>query len=136
MNISEVAKKTGLTTKSIRLYEEKKIISSPARSENGYRIYSAKHVDELSIVAKAKRVGFTLDECRDMVSLAFRPNRTSAEVKSRTSEKLAEVKRKIAELQVIEKQLEAWLTQCPGDANAACPIVDDLMQGCNTKVKK
>ncbi|NOH27581.1 Cu(I)-responsive transcriptional regulator [Vibrio mediterranei] len=135
MNISEVAKKTGLTTKSIRLYEEKKIISSPLRSNNGYRIYSAKHVDELSVVAKAKRVGFTLDECRDMVSLAFKTDRTSAEVKRRTSEKLAEVKRKISELQAIEQQLEVWLSQCPGDTNSACPIVDDLMQGCNTKVQ-
>lgn len=133
MNISEVAAKTGLTAKSIRLYEEKKLISPPLRSENGYRTYTAKHIEQLSVVAKAKRVGFTLEECRDMVDLAFRPDRTSAEVKTRTSEKLAEVKLKIEELRSIEAQLEAWLEQCPGDGSATCPIVDDLIQGCNTK---
>lgn len=63
MNISEVVEKTGLTAKSIRLYEEKQLISLPKRAENGYRSYENKHVQELSIIASARRVGFTLDEC-------------------------------------------------------------------------
>ncbi|MBS2693731.1 MerR family DNA-binding transcriptional regulator, partial [Salmonella enterica subsp. enterica serovar 1,4,[5],12:i:-] len=48
MNISDVAKKTGLTSKTIRFYEEKALITAPIRSDNGYRHYSAKHVEELT----------------------------------------------------------------------------------------
>ncbi len=126
MNISEVSKTTQLSAKSIRLYEDKGLISAPHRSENGYRLYSQRHIDELLIVARAKRVGFTLDECKSLVSLAKSPNRTSAEVKAKAEEKLVEVKAKLSELTEIKDQLEKWVSECPGDSGAACPIIDDL----------
>lgn len=54
MNIGAVAKLTGLSSKSIRMYEDKGIISSPARSDSGYREYSDKHIQELNLVSRAK----------------------------------------------------------------------------------
>ncbi|CAE6955270.1 transcriptional regulators [Vibrio sp. B1FIG11] len=54
MNIGAVAKLTGLSSKSIRMYEDKGIISSPARSDSGYREYSEKHIQELNLVSRAK----------------------------------------------------------------------------------
>ncbi|MDU7768777.1 MAG: MerR family transcriptional regulator, partial [Serratia marcescens] len=93
MNISDVAKKTGLTSKTIRFYEEKALITAPIRSDNGYRHYSARHVEELTLLRQARQVGFNLDECRELVALFNDPARHSADVKARTLQKVAEIDR-------------------------------------------
>lgn len=127
MNISQISKLTKLSAKSIRLYEDKGLISTPRRTANGYRTYEQSHIDELLIVARAKRVGFTLEECKSLVGLANDPARTSAEVKEKAQIKLAEVNSKLAELTEIKQQLEKWVSACPGNQNASCPIIDDLV---------
>jgi MerR family copper efflux transcriptional regulator len=126
MNISQVAKATQLSAKSIRLYENKGLISKPIRSENGYRQYSNAHIDDLLIIARAKSVGFTLEECKALVHFANDAHTTSAEVKERAEQKLIEVKAKLAELTVIKNQLEKWVSECPGDSGRHCPIMEDL----------
>ena len=126
MNISEIASQTGLSAKSIRMYEDKKIISTPLRSDNGYRIYNEKQVTQLGIIAKARRAGFSLDECKALVELADNPCRESAEVKEKAKKKLEEVNKKIADLQAIKQTLDEWVKLCPGDSNSKCPIIDSL----------
>ncbi|MFH4528384.1 Cu(I)-responsive transcriptional regulator [Vibrio diabolicus] len=126
MNIGAVAKLTGLSSKSIRLYEDKGIISPPARSDSGYREYSSNHIQELNLVSRAKNAGFSLQECKEFVQLAHNPNRKSSEVKARTMDKLREVEEKIAHLMEIKTQLEGWVSSCPGDAESRCPIIDEL----------
>ena len=128
MNISEAAKLTNLSTKSIRLYEDKGVITAPFRSENGYRSYDKKQIKELGIVAKARSAGFSLDECRALVELADNPCRESADVKAKAQSKLNEVNRKIEDLLVIQKTLVEWVEQCPGDSNSHCPIIDSLVE--------
>jgi len=126
VNISDVAKKTGLTSKAIRFYEEKGLVTPPLRSENGYRSYTQKHLDELTLLRQARQVGFNLDECGDLVNLFNNPARHSADVKSRTLEKVAEIERHILELQTMRDQLLALAESCPGDEGADCPIIDNL----------
>ncbi|MGI9948721.1 Cu(I)-responsive transcriptional regulator [Vibrio hyugaensis] len=126
MNIGAVATLTGLSSKSIRMYEEKGIISPPARSDSGYREYSDKHIQELNLVSRAKNAGFSLQECKEFVQLAHNPHRKSSEVKARTMDKLQEVEQKIAHLLEIKMQLESWVSACPGDAESRCPIIDEL----------
>ncbi|RJX75424.1 Cu(I)-responsive transcriptional regulator [Vibrio sinensis] len=126
MNIGEVAQITGLSSKSIRLYEDKGIISAPHRSASGYREYSSQHLQELNLVSRAKNAGFSLVECREFVELAHNPARKSSEVKAKTEQKLSEIALKIKELKEIEKQLKSWISACPGDGNSQCPIIEDL----------
>ncbi|MEZ8060247.1 Cu(I)-responsive transcriptional regulator [Vibrio splendidus] len=128
MNISEAAKLTNLSTKSIRLYEDKGVITAPFRSENGYRSYDKKQIKELGIVAKARSAGFSLDECRALVELADNPSRESADVKAKALSKLEEVNKKIEDLLAIQKTLKEWVEQCPGDSNSHCPIIDSLVE--------
>jgi len=135
VNISDVAKKTGLTSKAIRFYEEKGLVTPPLRSENGYRSYTQKHLDELTLLRQARQVGFNLDECGDLVNLFNNPARHSADVKSRTLEKVAEIERHILELQSMRDQLLALAESCPGDESADCPIIDNLSGCCHRKVK-
>ncbi|MFM2586954.1 Cu(I)-responsive transcriptional regulator [Vibrio sp. TBV020] len=126
MNIGAVSKLTGLSSKSIRLYEDKGLITTPGRSDSGYREYSERHVQELNLISRAKNAGFSLLECKEFVQLASNPNRKSSEVKAKAKEKLLEVEMKIKELKEIERQLKSWVSACPGDANSQCPIIEDL----------
>lgn len=135
MNISVVAKKTGLTSKAIRFYEEKGLVTPPLRSENGYRSYSQQHLDELTLLRQARQVGFNLEECRELIFLFNDPSRHSADVKRRTLEKVAEIERHISELQGMRTQLLALADSCPGDDSADCPIIDNLSGCCHRKVQ-
>ena len=90
MNISDVAKITGLTSKAIRFYEEKGLVTPPMRSENGYRTYTQQHLNELTLLRQARQVGFNLEESGELVNLFNDPQRHSADVKRRTLEKVAE----------------------------------------------
>ncbi|WKY92443.1 Cu(I)-responsive transcriptional regulator [Vibrio metoecus] len=130
MNISQIAKLTSLTAKSIRLYEEKGLINPPLRSESGYRTYTEQHVNDLLLIARCRRVGFSLDECKAMLTLANDPYRTSAAVRAHAQEKLQEVSSKFAELTIIKQQLEQWVASCPGDEGYECPIIEQLKGHC------
>ncbi|NLS12178.1 Cu(I)-responsive transcriptional regulator [Vibrio sp. SM6] len=126
MNIGEIAKRTGLSSKAIRMYEEKGLITAPSRSEGDYRVYGDVQLQELNLIARAKLAGFSLLECGEFVQLARDPNRKSAEVKAHAQDKLNEVNQKIAALTQIKHQLEQWVSRCPGDEGSGCPIIDDL----------
>lgn len=129
MNISDVAKRTGLTSKAIRFYEEKGIVTPPLRSENGYRSYTLQHIDELTLLRQARQVGFNLEECGELVGLFNDPARHSADVKARTLQKAAEIEAHIAELHRMRERLLALAAVCPGDDGAECPIINQLA-GC------
>lgn len=135
VNISDVAKKTGLTSKAIRFYEEKGLVTPPLRSENGYRTYSQQHLNELTLLRQARQVGFNLEECGELVNLFNDPGRHSADVKKRTLEKVAEIERHISELQAMRTHLLALAESCPGDDSADCPIIDNLSGCCHHKGK-
>lgn len=132
MNISEVAKRTGLTSKAIRFYEEKGLVTAPLRSENGYRSYTAKQLEELMLLRQARQVGFNLEECREMVQLFNNPQRHSADVKARTLHKVTEIEAHIQELTLMRERLLALAASCPGDESADCPIINDLAGCCHT----
>lgn len=133
MNISDVAKKTGLTSKAIRFYEEKGVVTPPLRSENGYRTYNGHHLDELNLLRQARQVGFTLDECRELVALFNNPSRHSADVKARTLQKADEIAAHIEELHAMRARLLALAEACPGDDSAECPIINNLARCCGQR---
>ncbi|MEX5412355.1 Cu(I)-responsive transcriptional regulator [Atlantibacter hermannii] len=135
MNISDVAKKTGLTSKAIRFYEEKGLVTPPLRSENGYRSYTQSHLDELTLLRQARQVGFNLEECKELVHLFNDPGRRSADVKARTLQKVAEIEKHIVELNDMRAQLLALAESCPGDDSADCPIMDNLSGCCHRRAK-
>ncbi|MCW2255819.1 MerR family copper efflux transcriptional regulator [Providencia alcalifaciens] len=130
MNISEMAKKTGLTAKAIRFYEEKGLITPPERGENSYRYYQDRHLDELGLLKQARDVGFTLEECGELLGLFRNPERHSADVKSTTIAKIQEIEQTIAKLSAIKGTLQELVDACPGDEGADCPIIDHLARGC------
>ncbi len=131
MNISDIARKTGLSGKAIRFYEEKGIITPPERSANGYRHYVGHHIEELTLLRQARQVGFSLEECRELVGMFNDPQRHSADIKARTLRKVQELDRQMAELQQMRQRLLTLAESCPGDDGAACPIIDSLAGCCH-----
>ena len=125
-NIGKVCEITQLSAKSIRLYEDKGLITKPNRSESGYREYSDEHIEQLKLIARAKSAGFSLTECKEFVALASNPHRKSSEVKEKTQKKLEEVQAKMEQLKKIQEQLLQWLDACPGNTESQCPIIDEL----------
>ncbi len=125
MNIGTAAEQANLPPKTIRYYEEIGLIA-PSRADNGYRDYSDKDVHRLRFLQRSRSLGFTIDECRHLLSLYDDKHRASADVKSMALEKVEEIDRKIAELQSLRDTLATLARHCHGDGRPDCPIIDDL----------
>ncbi len=125
MQISQAAEAAQLPVKTLRYYEEKGLIS-PNRCANGYRLYAENDVHRLRFVQRARSLGFTIEECRKLLSLYENSDRASADVKSLAEEKIREVDCKLAELTAMKKTLQSISQTCRGDEQPECPILDDL----------
>ncbi|MCB1328014.1 MAG: MerR family transcriptional regulator [Maritimibacter sp.] len=125
MNIGEAAKDTGLSVKTIRYYEEIGLVA-PTRAGNGYRDFTARDRDRLRLVAQARLLGFTLDECRKLVALNDDDHRSSRDVRALAQENLATVRARLAELRRLETRLVGMIAECHGDDAPDCAILDAL----------
>ncbi len=125
MNISTAAEQSNLPPKTIRYYEDIALVK-PGREHNGYRDYSDKDIHQLRFLQRARSLGFTIAECRTLLSLYEDKSRASADVKAIAAGKISEVERKIAELQSLKETLSVLVEHCHGDNRPDCPIIDDL----------
>ncbi len=125
MNISIAAEKANLPPKTIRYYEDIHLIT-PARAKNGYRDYSEQDIRRLLFLQRARSLGFTISECRLLLSHYENKNRASADVKAIAMEKVMEINRKIGELISLRTTLSMLAENCRGDERPDCPIIDDL----------
>jgi DNA-binding transcriptional MerR regulator len=107
LKIGELARQTGLSIKTIRYYESRGLLEQPPRTEGGYRLYDPEEVARLRFVQRAKLLGLTLEEIRELVELAARCN--EGEIVPRLEEvleaKLEETERKMAELTAFRQNL-------------------------------
>lgn len=125
MNIGEAAALSGLPAKTIRYYGDIGLIR-PARAENGYRDYAKTDTHKLAFIARARGLGFSIEECRVLLSLYEDENRASADVKAIASGHMRDIDRKIAELQSMRHTLAHLIEVCDGDHRPDCPILDEL----------
>jgi len=125
MNIGEVGKHSGLPAKTIRYYEEIGLVR-PDREANGYRRFSERDAHKLRFLHRARGLGFTISECRVLLSLYEDEMRASADVKAIASGHLERIDHKIAELRSLRQALGTLVENCHGDGRPDCPILDDL----------
>lgn len=125
MNISDAATQCGLPPKTIRYYEDIGLVT-PGRLGNGYRDYSENDLHKLRFLQRARSLGFSVEDCRVLLSLYEDHNRASADVKEIAKTHLTEIERKIAELQSLQKTLSELVHACHGDDRPHCPIINDL----------
>ena len=124
LSISQAAKETGLSVKSIRHYEAIGLINSPPREENDYRFYPPEIMKQLHFIQKTKAAGFNLKQCKALLLLCEDKNRSSADVKEIALEKIIEIEQRIQQQQAIVAQLKKITQQCPGDEYSTCSIID------------
>lgn len=125
MNIGTASEQSRLPVKTIRYYEDIGLVR-PLRSENGYRDFSDADLQRLKFLQRARSLGFSIEECRELLSLYEDGNRASADVKAITQSKIVEIDRKIDELKSLKKVLTTLSDACHGDDMPTCPIIDDL----------
>lgn len=131
LNIGDAAGASGVSAKMIRHYEESGLIPKAGRTAAGYRLYRDSDVHTLRFVRRARDLGFSTREIRELLGLWHNRRRASADVKRIASKHVADLDAKIEEMQAMRRTLLALIHHCHGDHRPECPILDDLANGEN-----
>ena len=127
LTIGKLAKQAGIGIETIRFYERQGLIPPPARTDSNYRIYSEEEVGRLKFIKRAKLLGFTLNEIKDLLTLQHNPHATKADIKQRTDEKIINIREKISDLKLMLGALEHLSGACDGHGPLdECPILEAL----------
>ena len=129
MKIGNLSTSVGIDIQTLRYYESQGLIAEPTRLANGYRDYPNSAITKLEFIKKAKLVGFTLKEIKDLLAIQVtKDEHTCQEVKQFTQVKLDEIENKISELLAIEKALKKIHISCCGGSETAahCSILSAL----------
>lgn len=125
MNISQAGAKAGLPAKTIRYYEDIGLVA-PLRDSNGYRSFRETDVHKLAFLGRARALGFTIEDCRNLLELWEDQSRASSDVRQIAQGHLAEIEAKIAGLQEMRETLSDLVRSCAGDDRPDCPILKNL----------
>lgn len=128
MNISEAARRSGLSAKTIRYYEDIELIPAASRGANGYRQYDRGAVEELHFLARARQVGFDLRECRQLVELLRDRSRKSRHARELVLHKSRQLQSRIDQLKAMQAELRNLAGRCRGDEGPDCGIIEDLSE--------
>ena len=129
MQIGRVAERSGVPAKTIRYYEEIGLIAKPKRTAGGYRAFCKQDIDILRFVNRARGLGFSIKDVRNLLALYQDRERASADVKSISLERVKEIERKMEELDSMRRTLLNLAKICHGDERPECPILDELALG-------
>ena len=125
-NIGEAARRSGVSARMVRHYEELGLLPDVARTESGYRQYTEADIHTLRFVKRSRDLGFSMDEIAELVGLWHNRRRTSASVKRIAQKHLGELEQRIADMQAMQRTLSHLVHCCHGDARPDCPILEDL----------
>jgi Cu(I)-responsive transcriptional regulator len=126
LTIGHLAKGTATKVETIRYYERIGLLPAPTRTEGNYRSYGRPHLQRLSFIRRARGLGFSIEQVRELLSLADDRTRPCDAVDGIAHAHLAEVKRKLADLAVLRRELEQLLGQCRSGTIAECRIIQAL----------
>ncbi len=129
MNIGQAAERTGLSAKTIRYYEDIDLVTPARRRDNGYRDYADRDIHMLQFIARARDLGFSVEDCRTLLALYSDTGRKSADVKDIALRRVADIDAKIEALRGMRATLAHLADKCHGDDRPDCPILDDFAEG-------
>jgi MerR family copper efflux transcriptional regulator len=130
MNIGRAAEQSGVSAKMIRYYESIGLIPAGTRTDAGYRTYRENDVHTLRFIKRARTLGFSLEQIRDLLSLWQNPSRASADVKAIAQQHVEQLQQRIRELSEMRDTLVHLAQTCAGDNRPDCPILQGLAQPC------
>jgi MerR family transcriptional regulator, copper efflux regulator len=126
MQIGAIAKRIGLSVDAIRFYERNALLPRPPRTTGGFRQYGEDDVETLAFIRRVQGLGFKLSEIKGLLNLRGTRVQPCAPVRRRLEEKLVEVRRKLAGLQNLERELRSALQSCNKELrkrSTHCPIL-------------
>lgn len=127
LTIGKLAKMAGVSNDTVRFYERCGLIDPAFRSGANYRLYREADAQRLRFIRRAKELGFSLNEIRDLLELQQDPKATKADIRNRTEKKIEDIQRKIVDLSRMQVALENLLETCAGEGSAKeCPILQSL----------
>jgi Cu(I)-responsive transcriptional regulator len=135
LTIGALAKRTDTKVETIRYYERIGLLPAPARTSGNYRAYGAEHLGRLSFIRRARDLGFSIEQVRELLSLADQRDESCAGVDAIARQHLTEVERKIADLKAMRRELSTIILRCGRGAIADCRIIE-AMSPVPTKSKR
>lgn len=127
LSIGQVARQAGVGVETVRFYEREGLLEEPARRASGYRQYSQDAVDQIRFIKRAQQLGFSLKEIAELLALRVDAETSCDQVKERAAAKLAEVERKMVELQHMRQALLQVASLCEEEGpSSRCPMLDAL----------
>jgi Cu(I)-responsive transcriptional regulator len=126
VKIGDVSAASGISERMIRHYEKIGIVPPAARRDSGYRDYDERDVRTLQFIGRARDLGFSVEEIRQLLGLWQDRGRASADVKALALSRADELKRKERELREMRRSLEHLAASCHGDDRPDCPILGGL----------
>jgi Cu(I)-responsive transcriptional regulator len=127
LTIGKLAKQVGIGIETVRFYERQGLIDPPPRTDSNYRLYPEDEVARLKFIKRAKALGFTLNEIKELLFIRHDPNATKADIKNRTLAKIKGIENKISDLARIKTALEHLASSCDGHGPLdECPILEAL----------
>jgi MerR family mercuric resistance operon transcriptional regulator len=129
LSIGEVARQAGVGVETVRFYERQGLLAEPDRKASGYRQYDEEAVAVLRFIRRAKELGFTLKEIKELLTLRLDPDGTAADVKRRAEAKVADIEAKLRDLRRMREALLRLTAACHGRGPVStCPILEALDQ--------
>ncbi|WP_339687084.1 heavy metal-responsive transcriptional regulator [Gimesia maris] len=125
--IGQVAERSGVGIETVRFYEREGLIPKPNRSSSGYRLFDDETIARLQFIRRAKELGFTLNEIKELLSLRLNATTSCADIKSRAEAKITNIDEKIRTLRRMKTALKKLTSQCNSQGSVnECSILDAL----------
>lgn len=130
ITIGKVAKAAAVGIETVRFYEREGLIEKPPRRDSGYREYPPDTVDRVRFIKRAKELGFSLKEIKELMALRIAPGTTCGQIKKRAEDKIDDIENKISTLQSMKHALQKLAAACGGKGSVSeCPILDAIGNG-------
>jgi MerR family transcriptional regulator, copper efflux regulator len=126
LEIGRASKASGVSVKMIRHYEAIGLLKKVARTYANYRVYTENDVHTLRFIKRARALGFSMEDIRQLLALWQNKSRPSASVKKIAGGHMQDLKHRIIEMQSMVATLEHLTHNCHGDSRPECPILEDL----------
>lgn len=126
MKIGELARVTDTKVETIRYYESIDLLGSSSRSEGNYRLYEPEAVARLSFIRRARSLGFSIEEVRQLLEMADDDSRSCSAVDVLARRHLQAVDQKLADLKALRRGLHDIIGKCSNGTVADCQIIEAL----------
>jgi Cu(I)-responsive transcriptional regulator len=127
--IGQVAKRVNMPVKTIRYYADIGLIEPSSRSDGNYRLYDDRDIRKLGFVRRSRAFGFSVEQCKELLSLYEDDSRAAENVREIANERLREIKILMGDLKAMHDELDHLVHSCKGGERPNCPILDAFSGG-------